>query len=183
MTEAGRCRVCAKPMPQGASKCTVCGEYQHWSRRLLAGINLGALVALVPIVTLAYAFLADRLGHHGSDLRATVLECGHDRIRLFATNQGDRAAVMRGANYRISTDAAAQARPLAFGISDDDRLFEGGANRAVVLQPPARDGIAQPLVPFDLTGAGCEIVIEIDTVAFDHSATPLEAACPCAAGA
>jgi hypothetical protein len=183
MTEAGRCRVCAKPMPEGAAKCTLCGEYQSWARRLLAGINLGALVALVPIVTLAYAFLADRLAHHGSDLRATVLECARDRVRLFATNQGDRAAVMRGASYRISTDAAARPRPLAFGISDDHRLFEGGANRAVMLLPPARSGIAQPLVPFDLGGDSCEILIEIDTVGFDHRATPLQAACPCAAGA
>ena len=180
MAEAeDHCRICAKPMPEGASKCTVCGEYQTWSRRLLAGINLSALVALVPIVTLAYAFLADRLGHHGSDLRATVLECAHDRIRLFATNQGDRAAVMRGAAYRISTDGSGQMRPLAFGIADDDRLFEGGANRALMLQAPAQDGIAQPLVPHDLAGNDCRIMIEIDTVAFDQTATPLEAVCAC----
>jgi hypothetical protein len=179
MTDEALCRICARPMPDGAAKCTVCGEYQSWSRRLLAGLNLSALVALVPIVTLAYAFLADRLSHHGSDLRATVLECANDRIRLFATNQGDRAAVMRGATYRISTDAARQARPLAFAISDDDRLFEGGANRAVMLQAPAPTGITPPLVPHDLTGNGCRLVIEIDTVAFDHTATPLEVACSC----
>jgi hypothetical protein len=179
MTDEAPCRICARPMPDGAAKCTVCGEYQSWSRRLLAGLNLSALVALVPIVTLAYAFLADRLSHHGSDLRATILECAGDRIRLFATNQGDRAAVMRGATYRISTDATGQARPLAFAISDDDRLFGGGANRAVMLQPPAPTGIAPPLVPHDLTGNGCTLVIEIDTVAFDHTATPLEVACSC----
>lgn len=178
MNEPG-CRICAKPIPAGAAKCTICGEYQSWSRRLLAGINLGALVALVPIVTLAYAFLADRLSHHGSDLRATVLQCAHDRVRLFATNQGDRGAVMRGASYRISTDPAAEARPLAFGISDDARLFEGGAHRALLLQPPAQSGITPPLVPHDLAGNGCTLVIAIDTVAFDHTATPLEAVCPC----
>jgi hypothetical protein len=179
MSEARRCRVCAKPLPGGAAKCTVCGEYQSWPHRLLAGLNLNALVALVPIVTLAYAFLAERLSHHGSDLRATVLECGHDRIRLFATNQGDRAAVMRGATYRISTDSARQPRPLAFAMGDDDRLFEGGANRALMLQAPAPTGITPPLVPHDLTGNGCRLVIEIDTVAFDHTATPLEVACSC----
>ena len=180
MAEGGdHCRVCAKPMPAGAAKCTECGEYQSWSRRVLAGIDLSALVALVPIVTLAYAFLAERLSHHGSDLRATVLECADDRIRLFATNQGDRAAVLRGAAYRISTDGAGRMRPLAFGIADGDRLFEGGANRALVLQAPVRDGIAPPLVPHDLAGGDCRIMIEIDTVAFDQTATPLEAVCAC----
>jgi hypothetical protein len=179
MSEPTCCRICAKPLPAGAGKCTICGEYQSWTRRLLAGINLSALVALVPIVTLAYAFLADRLSHHGSDLRATVLQCANDRIRLFATNQGDRGAVLRGASYRISTDPDGDQRPLAFDISDDARLFEGGANRALMLLPPAQNGITPPLVPHDLAGDGCTMLIAIDTVAFDHRATPLEAVCPC----
>jgi len=174
------CRVCAKPLPVDAAKCTICGEYQSWMRRLLAGINLSALVALVPIVTLAYAFLADRLSPHGSDLRATVLQCADDRIRLFATNQGDRAAVLRGASYRISTDSGDAQRSLAFvDISDDARLLDGGANRALMLQPPAQNGITPPLVPHDLARPGCALIVTIDTVAFDHTAIPLEAVCPC----
>ncbi|MEM7023806.1 MAG: hypothetical protein AAF637_14615 [Pseudomonadota bacterium] len=179
MAEAGRCRICARRLPARAIKCTACGEFQSWWRRLGARLDLSALVALVPIVTLAYAFLADRLSHHGSDLRATVLQCAPDRIRLFATNQGDRGAVMRGASYTISTDSTAVVRPLAFGIDDDERLFEGGANGALMLQPEAQNGITPPLVPHDLTGNGCTLLITVDTVAFDHTATPLEVACPC----
>ena len=55
------CKICAQEIPDGARKCTKCGEFQSLPWRVLSGFDLKGLLALLPLLTLIYAFLAERL--------------------------------------------------------------------------------------------------------------------------
>ncbi len=173
---SAHCRVCAQPLPDGARKCTVCGEYQSFVARFLGGLDLQALVALVPIATLAYAFLQDRLVAKHSDLRVALVGCASEAVTVFASNVGNRPAIITEALYRVS---GAEERPLGITVeSADQRLIKGGEARPLVLTV---DLVKSPggLVPFNQRGPACQVDVTIRSVAFDHTPTPLSVTCDC----
>jgi hypothetical protein len=69
-------------------------------------MDVKSLVALVPIVTLAFVFLQDRFTVHGSDVLVTALDCATTKIELMAANAGDRAGVIKSAQVRVRVDGS-----------------------------------------------------------------------------
>ena len=85
---------CKNPIKQGAKICLHCKSFQNSFRRFLSGLDIKSLVALVPIVTLAFVFLKDQIVVHKSDIRVAILNCLKDDIRVAVTNIGDRPAIL-----------------------------------------------------------------------------------------
>lgn len=164
-------------MPAGARKCTECDEYQSIGRRMLAGLDLQALIALIPIGALAFAFLQSRLETKASDLRLALVSCTQDGVTIFASNLGNRAAIVRNASYRVN---GREPRALDVHAPSDARLLEGGDTRAFELNVI---GEVSPggLVPFDVRTApgGCSVAVTVSTIAFDQSEEPREVTCDC----
>ena len=99
--EEPTCVFCKSPLLEGATLCLQCKSFQGRWRRLFSSLDIKSLVALVPIVTLAFAFLQDRFKSHGSDIQVTVLHCETDKIHLMASNIGDRTGVVKSVRARL----------------------------------------------------------------------------------
>lgn len=171
-----QCRICAMPMPEGARKCTECGEYQSLVWRIASGFDLKGLIALVPIVTLAYAFIQDRVEKKESDLRIALVACRQQAVELFASNVGNRAAIIGGASFQTNSQ---EPQPLLVTLPPKNRLINGGETRAIELRidPQASPG---GLVPFEERATpACTVTITIETIAFDHELEPRVIVCDC----
>jgi hypothetical protein len=170
------CRVCAKPIPKGARKCTECNEYQNPIWRIASGFDLKGLIALVPIVTLAFAFIQGRVEKKESDLRIALVSCEQQKVNLFASNVGNRAAIIKGASFQTNSR---EPQPLLVSLTARDRMIDGGETRAIEFRvdPQISPG---GLVPFDERGTQpCSVSITIETIAFDHALKPKIIKCNC----
>jgi predicted nucleic acid-binding Zn ribbon protein len=170
------CKVCAKPIPEGARKCTECDEYQQPFWRIVSWFDLKGLIALVPIITLSYVFIQDRIEIKQSDLRIALISCEQKKVSLFASNIGNRAAIVSGASFRT---AGLPVQPLQVSLPPEARLINGGETRALELLVNPEDSPGG-LVPFDVRGTPeCRVSITIETIAFDHKLEPQEIVCDC----
>jgi hypothetical protein len=64
------CRYCASPMVRGAKFGDGLRQFQRVRDRVLHGIDLSSLVALVPVATLAFTFLRTHVTSAESDVKA-----------------------------------------------------------------------------------------------------------------
>jgi len=170
------CRICAKPIPEGARKCTECNEYQNQVWRIASGFDLKGLIALVPIVTLAFAFIQDRVEKKESDLRIALVSCEQLEVHLFASNVGNRAAIIGAATFQTNNQ---KPQPLLVSLPSGDKIIHGGDTRAIELRvdPKISPG---GLVPFEERGTqACKVSITIGTITFDHEVEPQVIVCDC----
>lgn len=171
-----RCKVCAKLIPEGAKKCTECNEYQSTLFRVLAGFDLKGIIALIPIATLAFAFIQDRVETKTSDLKIALVTCEQNKVSLFASNIGNRAAIISGASF-VTNDLPSMS--LSVTLPPSKRLIDGGETRAIDLLTDARLSPGG-LVPFEQRNANiCEVTISIETIAFDHELKTQDIVCDC----
>ncbi|HEX5793236.1 MAG TPA: hypothetical protein VFY01_08140 [Rheinheimera sp.] len=170
------CRMCRHDMPQGARKCTVCGEYQGRWHRWLSGNVLSGLIALVPICTLAFSFIHDRFEPKASDLQFTLTRCNAKQIELFASNLGNRAAILTHAEFSSN---GAQYQPLQIRLDVANKLIGGSETRAIVLA--TIDTISPGgLVPFsERETANCNVKVRLHSVSFAQKQSFRELTCAC----
>ncbi len=173
--ELTSCRVCGHSLPVAAKKCTTCGEYQHPLYRWLSGNVLSGLIALVPICTLAFTFVYDRLAPKASDLQFILTRCDAKQVELFASNLGNRAAILSHAEFSSSGEY----QPLQIRLEVADKLVNGGDTRAIILS--TIDTISPGgLVPFSLRqSADCRIKIRLHSVSFAQKPSSQELTCAC----
>lgn len=172
------CRVCGNPIPVHAKKCTTCDEYQNPLHRALSGNVLNSLIALVPICTLAYSFVYDKFETKASDLQFTITSCHDKHIELFASNLGNRSAIISAAEFSTNGDMP---QPLIITLKADEKLISGGETRSVVLKS---DDSVSPggLVPFAARQAdNCSIKVRIKSVSFAQKTDIRELTCACPA--
>lgn len=173
---SGKCKICAKDLPDGARKCTECGEFQSPAMRILAGLDLKGLIALVPIVTLAYAFIQDRIEGEFSRLDVALVSCTEDTVTAFVSNIGNKNGIITRATY---TTAGSEPRAFELPEPSESRLFEGGESRIIELKVN-RQISPGGLVPFDARQKpDCGVDIAIETLAFDHSTRARTLSCDC----
>lgn len=170
------CRVCGNPIPVNAKKCTTCDEYQNPLHRALSGNVLNSLIALVPISTLAFSFVYDKVETKASDLQFTLTSCSAKQIELFASNLGNRAAIVTVAEFSTNEEPS---QTLIVNLKADEKLISGGETRSVVLK--SDDSISPGgLVPFSARQAeNCRIKIRLHSVSFDQKTTFRELTCAC----
>ena len=175
------CLVCGRSIPESARKCTECNSYQSAGARFMHSLNLSALVTLVPVATLAWAFVHDRYQLGKSDIGATLLECQRAEISIFATNRGDRPALIRGASLELqAVNLERGAAPLEFtGPDAADRVVEPTHHRVFHFQSPTIGGASLPVVPPNLDPSNCKILVTVDIINFDQSGKTEKIQCSC----
>lgn len=190
MTDPGpsrHCVICAAALAEGARYCTNCKKYQGWLTRFLGGLNIQALVTLVPIVTLAFVFVKDQFVTHGSDVRVTALSCERGAIRLAASNIGDRTAIIKSIRVGVAMGAdtpnktyPAQAQKTG---EDPGKQLELQAQALKVYDLVVLNDQGQRFrLPTSTAGApNCTYRLTMEIVAFDHAPDPKLASCPCPA--
>jgi hypothetical protein len=169
MTE---CVICKHEIREGAKKCTECNSFQHPIRRFFSGINIQALVALVPIMALAFVFVKDQIVVHRSDLRVAVLECKKDRFRVVASNLGDRPAILNeDAKFDFVVDGVTDPRP-RFLTKDPKSpitpMIKSGETVIVDYLPVTKDGKKAYLDVCLSSSKHCEYKLTFDVLSFDH---------------
>ena len=130
----------------------------------------------MPIVTLAFAFIHDRVETKASNLRIAVVSCSQQSVSIFASNVGNRGAIIGRAAFETS---GLPSQPLQIALPPDAKLINGGETRAIELRidPQVSPG---GLVPFEKRGQpACKVRITIETIAFDHALKPQVTECDC----
>ncbi|NQV58392.1 MAG: hypothetical protein HQ502_01920 [Alphaproteobacteria bacterium] len=179
------CVICAAALPDGARYCTNCKKYQGWFTRFLGGLNVQALVTLVPIVTLAFVFVKDQFVVHGSDVRVTALSCERDAIRLAASNIGDRTAIIKSIRVGVASGSAAPnktypAQPLKNEDNPGKQLeLQAQALKVYDLIVLNEQGQRFRLPTATAGAPNCAYRLAVQIVAFDHAPDPKAASCPC----
>lgn len=114
------CRVCAHELPEMARKCTKCGEFQSWHWRVLSSQALNGLVSLLPLLTLIFVFLGERLKSDSAHLALVPLRCTKTEVELVGSNLGKHYAAITSANYSVGGEWAGT---LVLDGSAEDRIF------------------------------------------------------------
>lgn len=91
---APACRYCGSALGTGSRFCLQCKQFQGLFDRIVGGLNLGALVALVPVATLAYAYLNETFVRPYSEVTAIASRCTAEEAILAVSNSGTRAAII-----------------------------------------------------------------------------------------
>ena len=178
---AHACRYCRTELLPGARYCTTCKQHQSLWWRLVTGLDIKSLVALVPIATLAFVYVKDELLPHSSEVRVHPVDCTRAEVELVATNVGDRTAVLVssvlqghdgagpfGSPIRLVPRGESEPRP---DITPEDspvrlRLAGAGAGGAAVRLPAS-------------SGEACRYVVRLDLLHFDQQVETVETGCPC----
>ena len=179
--EIAECVICKNEIRKGAKKCIKCSSFQHPIRRFFSGINVQALVALVPIVALAFVFVKDQIIVHKSDLRVAILEWENDRIRVVASNLGDRAAILRQqATFVFVVDGKADPRPRLLRKDPKSPMtpvIKPGKTVIVDYLPVTRDGKKTHLDICPPGSKQCEYEVTFNVLAFDHKPYQVRISC------
>jgi len=99
--EAQPCRYCFAELRPGARYCVECKRFQSFWSRISGEINFTSLIALIPIATLAFAFLNEKVVVPYSRLSATVLRCSTNEVTAALNNTGTRDAIVEGGSARF----------------------------------------------------------------------------------
>lgn len=169
MTE---CVICKNDIKKGAKKCINCNSFQRPIRRFLSGITVQALVALVPIITLAFVFVKDHVVVHKSDLRLAILECEKDKIWVVASNLGDRAGILyQNAKLYFVVDGETDPRP-RFLRKDPESpvspMIKSGETVIVDYLPVTIDGKKAHLDVCPSNSKNCEYELNFNVLSFDQ---------------
>ena len=175
------CVICKSKIKRGAKKCTRCNSFQHPVRRFFSGIDIYALIALVPVVTLAFVFVKDHVVVHKSDLRVAILDCEHDRIRVVASNLGDRAAILHErATLLFVVDGQADPRPrllMKDPQSAVSPLIKPGESLLIDFFPVTKNGKKARLDVCPADSKQCEYKVTFSVIAFDHKPYKIVMSC------
>lgn len=170
------CRVCGHPIPKTAQKCIQCGEFQSLGYRWLSSSMLNSLIALVPISTLAFTFIYDKLETKESDLQFTLVACASKQVELFASNLGNSAAIFTHAEFTTNHE---KPQPLQMQLSAENKLIEGGETRSILL---TTEDSKSPggLAPYSARQqAKCIVQVRLYSISFNQKSTFRDVICPC----
>jgi len=170
------CRVCGHPIPKKAQKCIQCGEFQSLSYRWLSSSMLNSLIALVPISTLAFTFIYDKLETKESDLQFTLAACMSKQVELFASNLGNRAAIFTHAEFTTNQE---NLQPLQMQLSAEKKLIEGGETRSILLNTDdskSPGGLASYSARQQPT---CIVQVRLYSISFNQKSSFIDVKCPC----
>jgi hypothetical protein len=170
------CRVCAQPIPAGAKKCTRCNEFQSPFWRVAAGLDLKGLLALLPLLALIYAFLAERVEPKNAKLQIFPIGCTRDTVEVFGSNVGNRAAAVTAAGYSVGNRADGKLLPQGDAVT---RVFAANDSHVARWKVDLRK---EPggLAPHGASEvAGCQVTLRFAVLEFNGRTREIEAKCVC----
>jgi hypothetical protein len=96
------CVACRHLIPEGASKCAKCDTLQSPWRFLSIGQNgLALVIALVSVIGVVGERLYNLAAGDYSDIRMAVVESDELGVTMLASNSGNRAGVLSGAQIEV----------------------------------------------------------------------------------
>lgn len=172
-----RCVICSNPIDVNAQKCIHCNEYQTTWQRILSKLQLQSLIALIPILTLAYTVIAGMVVESKSNLKFSVIKCAAANVHVFVSNVGNSSAIIKSAKYQSLNR---EAIPFELELESNELIIEQGETKSINLRVPkkAHGGLAPPGLRAKYTKE-CLVTITLDTIAFDHKPTPMVMTCAC----
>ena len=171
------CRICAADMLEDAIYCTNCRNYQSSIRRILAGIDVRSLLALIPVATLALVFVRDTLITPEADLRIASLSCQDDQIRIAAANLGNRDALFAGAMIRGRNFDTPLSLKLLGDTSESSLLVKADGTHIYELEVVDQSGSTLGLQLHNR--AACDYEIKLNALAFEEQVAEAQWSCAC----
>jgi len=97
------CRVCFKPIPLGAKKCTECDCYQAWWRLDVSSAFVAAVSAFISTLVALVALLSSAFVDESSETSYVRLdEVNANGLTLLLRNDGNRAAFVLSSEVRYT---------------------------------------------------------------------------------
>jgi hypothetical protein len=161
------CTLCKSDIPKGALYCTSCGKYQKRRDRVLSSLGIGTILSLLPIATLCFAFINDRLIVPYSRIWITPLECSLNRVQFALSNDGSRSGVLTAGQITQYIDGRQQGDTFLLR-ADQSTIVEAGKSlilemairsndpdrRAASMQPPPQGHVCEYRIGVDLVDFG-----------------------------
>ena len=169
------CRYCASDLRPGAIYCTTCSRFQSRWQALLGGVTLSAVLSVIPVVTLAYAFLRTNVILPRSRIDATVLSCTQSQVRLAVSNSGNRGAMFLGGSATLDE---ATADPQSRKLGQEALLLNPGDLKLVDLAMLSREAPYDP-VDMPLRAKDCRYRLTLDVLEVPRN-TPRQVTATCA---
>ena len=142
----------------------------------MARFNVTGLLAVLPLLTLIYAFVADRLEGQYSQLGVGGMTCSSDGVTLFATNSGNRHALLDAVTFD-----ATRTDPGTLSLSSDEaqRVFAPGDARLLSFDVD-KSTHAGGLVSFPgQQSLECRVLVDVRVLNFDQSIDTRQLTCDC----
>ena len=120
--------------------------------------------------------LFDLLKTKGSDLQFTLAACMAKQVELFASNQGNRAAIFTHAEFTTNQE---KLQPLKMQLSAENKLIEGGETRSILL---TTDDSKSPggLASYSARQQPkCIVQVRLHSISFNQKSSFEDVKCPC----
>lgn len=133
------CKICRKPMPAGAAKCTECDCYQAWWRLDLSSAFIAAVSALITTVVALWSLMQSTLAPQFSDTRLIGLQDeSAASFDVLARNDGSLSSfVIEGSLTCTSPEGFSLIGPLLV-TRPEDLEIEPGRITVLTLLPAKR---------------------------------------------
>ena len=175
------CRFCQQGMPANASYCINCDHFQSIWLSVATKLDIGGLVALIPIATLCYVFVRSHLNSEHSDVKAVIVDCTLSNLEIAATNGGTRPGMVSGGTVQKIDDAGSG--PLYALRADSGNTILKPGDAALIkmtIHEPSADLQDVNMLPAR-KDAKCIYKVELNLLGFGANAVnpvPLECKCP-----
>jgi hypothetical protein len=173
------CVVCREPIRPGARKCVKCSSFQNWTRYPLqwSGV-VGAVLALLPLWTMAVSLRELAFARQVADLRFSVLSCTPQTISVAVSNVGTQAGIMRQPRFAMVEDGRRREVERELRTAEAERVVKPGE----VLIAAYTGWVSNSPADFPARSAssrGCRYQLTWPVTTFDAPAPPVEATCTC----
>lgn len=177
------CTICRAEILPGAKYCPTCQNYQNPLSRILYSINIQALVALVPVITLAVVFLKDQVTVDRSNMLITATQCSRSDIVLAALNNGNQTALFKGAEVGIALGPAAPTKWFSLRLESEKdgagkAIYEPGKPQFIRLSVRGRND-APIRLPLTADDGKCQYRVSATFFALDLQPQKRLASCSC----
>jgi hypothetical protein len=138
-----RCRVCAEPINEQATKCIHCQSDQNWKSRLgLSSTILSLLVALIAVIGAVGPIIVKSLTPEDSHLMGAFHGADRGLIHLLISNGGTRPGSVKPGGWVTLPDGKKQAIGMTFPTVPAERVVEPGKSSLVsfAVLPTIREG-------------------------------------------
>jgi hypothetical protein len=164
-------------MVKGAVYCSECEQFQTFWYRILEKLDVASILAALPVLTICFVFIYDKLPFSGSDVAVALLECRLDAVVVGASNRGIRPGIVKDAtlDQETSDRASSSYRLLP---KDGPTLLSPSSFTILTLTVRKRDVGGEDKVSPPPMNSKCTYHVKINIIDFGSS-NPLAKARDC----
>ena len=125
-----QCRDCMAPLKEGAIKCSDCGSFQNWQRRIQ---GLQVLLGFVLLILTLFAIqpIKDLILGKYPEIHAAIVSADSERISVVLSNSGNGTAALEGINIFANTKSSGPWQGVLSFSDLQDRILKPGDIKVV----------------------------------------------------